>query len=457
MLKKMKGFSIISSILILGFFAACSTPELAPTPTDKPEPEPTPTPVVETEFVIINNETVVESITLKEVNEETGEILVSVEGHTLNSCTSVDGVTITQDGDVFMIDLETSVSPGEGCIEESVQFDESAIIETDALSAGVYLVSSGTVGQFEVDEKTAAGEAAGEDTATTGEASTTEEAETQPEPEEVEPRDCVDSAVFLADVTIPDNTELEAGEAFTKTWSIQNTGTCTWGPGYELDFVSGEFSEVVSLEDPFPDVEPAETVELSVGASAPTTADIHKGAWVIKRPEGDNVLLEAGDTFDLWVIVIVASESTASGSTRIVQDGVVCAESKPSYENEILQLINEARADEGLAAYELQPQLTNAARKLSTDMACNDFVSQTGSDGTDWYGRISAEGYTYSDAAEIIFSGTAGLPELAFNWWVENISLSGNILDTEFTQIGIAYALNPQNGESYYTVVFASP
>ena len=193
MLKKFKVLYLIISILAIGFFTACSTPEVAPTPTVKPEP--TPTPVVETEFVIINNEAVVESITLEEVNEETGEILVTVEGHTLNSCTSVDGVTVSQDGDVFLIDLETSVNPGEGCIEESIQFEESAIIETDALSPGVYLVSSGVVGKFDVSEKTEAGEAAGEDTSTTEEASTPEEASTQPEPTE-EPRDCEDYAVW---------------------------------------------------------------------------------------------------------------------------------------------------------------------------------------------------------------------------------------------------------------------
>src|ERR1043166_8696661 len=37
---------------------------------------------------------------------------------------------------------------------------------------------------------------------------------------------CHDSAIFVEDVTYPDNTRLSSGEKFTKTWKFQNTGTC---------------------------------------------------------------------------------------------------------------------------------------------------------------------------------------------------------------------------------------
>src|SRR5688572_31442543 len=50
---------------------------------------------------------------------------------------------------------------------------------------------------------------------------------------------CRDSAVFVEDVTVPDNTRLEAGEKFTKTWKLQNIGSCAW-TGYTVAFVSGD-------------------------------------------------------------------------------------------------------------------------------------------------------------------------------------------------------------------------
>src|SRR5512140_2447803 len=39
---------------------------------------------------------------------------------------------------------------------------------------------------------------------------------------------------FIKDVTIPDGTQLSVNEVFTKTWRLQNRGTCTWTPDYML-------------------------------------------------------------------------------------------------------------------------------------------------------------------------------------------------------------------------------
>ncbi|HHS97476.1 MAG TPA: hypothetical protein ENK08_06195, partial [Chloroflexi bacterium] len=51
---------------------------------------------------------------------------------------------------------------------------------------------------------------------------------------------CTLNAAFVADVTVPDNTEFPSGTAFTKTWRLRNTGTCTWEAGTLLVFVSGD-------------------------------------------------------------------------------------------------------------------------------------------------------------------------------------------------------------------------
>src|SRR5512147_319374 len=44
--------------------------------------------------------------------------------------------------------------------------------------------------------------------------------------------DCTNSAAFVTDVTIPDNTNVAGGTTFTKTWRVSNTGTCVWGADY---------------------------------------------------------------------------------------------------------------------------------------------------------------------------------------------------------------------------------
>src|SRR5262245_14395652 len=49
-----------------------------------------------------------------------------------------------------------------------------------------------------------------------------------------------DWVTFVKDITIPDGTKFLAGETFTKTWRLQNRGTCTWTSDYMLVFTSGD-------------------------------------------------------------------------------------------------------------------------------------------------------------------------------------------------------------------------
>ena len=44
----------------------------------------------------------------------------------------------------------------------------------------------------------------------------------------------------MADVTVPDKTEIYADHKFVKTWRLLNAGTCTWTTKYSLYFVSGK-------------------------------------------------------------------------------------------------------------------------------------------------------------------------------------------------------------------------
>jgi uncharacterized protein YkwD len=453
-----KYFKFLIPLII--FASACTqTPQATSVPTRSATATLTPeTP--EPQVVILESQVIVDQISLMDPDPDTGQIEVTVKGATSNTCTSVDGISITKQGNVFSVNIETTTTPGSECQQKAVSFEETVMLDAQDLEPGVYLVTSGTAQTFEV----AATQPTGEPGASTG--NTSEETSTQemptatPQPSSDEPRDCQDDAVFVADVTYPDNTSVAAGEIFTKTWEIRNNGTCNWGTGYELEFVRGSFAQVVPLDDPFPAAAPQESVELSVAVTAPTTAGTHSGVWVIKRPEGDTIQTEDGQAFDFWAIVVVPSArsvTTPTENREVNADGVVCAQGNSAYVDQLLQLVNAARAANGLPAYELQSQLSSSAKVLANDMACNDFVSHTGSDGSTWFDRITAQGYNYADAAENIFFGYGTVPQLAMNWWMDDQIHRDNILNDSFTQIGIAYALNPQTGGSYYTLDFARP
>src|SRR5512140_2023784 len=57
-----------------------------------------------------------------------------------------------------------------------------------------------------------------------------------------------DNANFVTDVTIPDETVIDPGETFTKTWRIRNAGTCSWTPSYAVVFVSGNRMDGPSVQ-----------------------------------------------------------------------------------------------------------------------------------------------------------------------------------------------------------------
>jgi hypothetical protein len=46
--------------------------------------------------------------------------------------------------------------------------------------------------------------------------------------------------IWLKDRTIPDGTHMNANDAFTKKWLVQNNGGCAWAPGFSLRNVGGD-------------------------------------------------------------------------------------------------------------------------------------------------------------------------------------------------------------------------
>jgi len=125
---------------------------------------------------------------------------------------------------------------------------------------------------------------------------------------------CLD-AVYVADVTIPDGTQLDNGEEFDKTWRVRNNGSCAWPEDTVLAFASGaqmdapESVEVVA-------VEPGEEVEVTVKMKAPADAGRYQGTWRMKSADGFfggnlTVVIQAGEQ-QQGTAVIVAPVSGGS-------------------------------------------------------------------------------------------------------------------------------------------------
>jgi polar amino acid transport system substrate-binding protein len=90
------------------------------------------------------------------------------------------------------------------------------------------------------------------------------------------PPACDDGLASVQDLT--QEGDLAPGQAFTKGWQVQNTGTCTWNTGYRLVFADGNNmgGEPVAVSQ---DVAPGSTYDLQINLVAPTVPGDHQGFW----------------------------------------------------------------------------------------------------------------------------------------------------------------------------------
>jgi hypothetical protein len=118
---------------------------------------------------------------------------------------------------------------------------------------------------------------------------------------------CTDNAAYVADLTIPDGTSINAGQTFEKKWRISNNGNCPWGAGYQLVFVAGEAmtgSTVVIV----PPTSPGSTVDVSVPMAAPAAPGAHVGSWKMRNASG----ISFGQTFTVKINVPAPASSSAA-------------------------------------------------------------------------------------------------------------------------------------------------
>lgn len=254
---------------------------------------------------------------------------------------------------------------------------------------------------------------------------------------------CREGALFVEDVTYPDGTRLDAGAKFTKTWKLQNTGTCAW-KNYTIAFVSGDKMDAPDTVS-VPETASGSNTEISVDLVAPSADGSYQGNYELRNADGKVITIGIEPTF--WVKVTVG-ESVA-GSSTIKVDNCIYTEN-PDYVQKLIDLINQARADVGRAQLTVNQQLANAAQVHSLDMACNDFLKHSGSDGT-WTGdRLVKAGYPNSYYLEVI---AIGLPQDAMNQWKIEKNDWDNVINSRITEIGVGYAYSKFSSYGGYWTV----
>jgi uncharacterized protein YkwD len=296
------------------------------------------------------------------------------------------------------------------------------------------------------------------------------------------PPDCTDSAAFVADVTVDDYSQFKQGETFTKTWRVENTGTCTWYDAYNLVFYSGDPLGAPESQ-PLSVTAPGETQDLSVEMIAPDRDAVVRADFELHNPEDLPMPIDSGQY--LWVIVSVGNPGTASsgstsgsgssssgtssgsggtsGTSGGSGPGLAVNQCRyladASRTQAVVSAINSYRAQQGLPALTINPLLIQAAQAHSIDMACNQLFYHNGSNGSTPASRVAAAGYSASGVTENVYGSYPPLDGPGVVVWWANDQLdthhNTNLLTTKYSEIGVGYAFYDNFG--YYVVDFALP
>ncbi len=112
-----------------------------------------------------------------------------------------------------------------------------------------------------------------------------------------------------------------------------------------------------------------------------------------------------------------------------------------AYEQEVVNLTNAERAENGLAPLKVDGELSKVAREKSKDMSTNKYFDHNSPTYGSPFDMMKKFGITYRTAGENIAMGQR-TPTEVVNAWMNSSGHRANILSKNFTHIGVGYDAN---------------
>lgn len=400
-------------------------------------------------------------------SESPAQILVVVEAVLPNTCARLGEPSVERDGRVFTINLPGEQAGDQGCQPAGVSQARVIPLPAAPLQPGNYLVLvNGRLSSFQVaapasgqpgpDRPTATAAAveptptplveptqAPTPTATPSPVeivipTLTPTATFLPLPNGSDHSSCVNKGAFYGTLTVPDGTPFSPGAKIQKTWLVMNVGTCTWGAGYSLVFVGGD-PLGAPTKIALPKASPRQVVQITADMTAPVIPHAYESRWALESPEG--YIFGLGNP---PIIPLVAKISVVPLPVG-VPTGLDCgALRQQDLEEQVLEEINQTRAQFGLYPLVLVEEISQVALKHSLEMACFDRTSHHGRDGMLYNVRLQRDGILFSTSNEIIYSGNGG-PKGAIQWWMNSPIHKPIVLSDRYTQVGIGFVFYENN------------
>ncbi|RPH71080.1 hypothetical protein EHM76_06340 [bacterium] len=126
---------------------------------------------------------------------------------------------------------------------------------------------------------------------------------------------------FLEDTTIKDGTVFKPETEFTKTWKIQNSGSCTWTTLYSaVPFSNDPASPAITGDGEFPvkaNVAPGGLLQITVKMFAPKEEGTYTQYWKMQDDAGNNFGIGGAGGAGWYVNIKVDKDGVADTSDKV--------------------------------------------------------------------------------------------------------------------------------------------
>lgn len=163
-------------------------------------------------------------------------------------------------------------------------------------------------------------------------------------------------------------------------------------------------------------------------ASSISTAGAGKSSITTKQASND-----ASNWLDGFTRNNAPAESSADQTVNPQH-----SDNPSEFVQQVLDLVNQERTNAGLNHLSLNSSLSDMAMAKAKDMYNNNYFDHQSPTYGSPFDMMKAFGITYSTAGENIAKGQTS-PEEVMNQWMNSPGHRANILNSSFTQIGIAY------------------